>query len=223
MKSLNRSAHVAMKPSFVRHSFLVLLCAAAVPTLAQDAPDVALVTDVQGQAARLTPQGQQALPAFVKLQRGDKLALAKGRLQIVYFANGRQEVWTGSGRLEILDDESRATGLPAAEVKTLPNVIVRQIARTPSLDSQGRAGTVRLRSIPPADATAQLENNYRELRAQTPADDLTPEIFLLAGLSVLSQSERIDAVIKELQRTRPNDARVADLVRLYQPAPLTPR
>ena len=223
MRILNDPAHTSMSRPSVRHFLLVLLCATTVPALAQETVDVALVTDVQGQVTRSTPQGQQTLPAFVKLQRSDKLALDKGRLQIVYFANGRQEIWQGSGRIEILDSESKAAGLPGAEVRTLPAIVVRQIARTPSLDSQGRAGTVRLRSVPPVDAVMQLESSYRELRAQTPANDLTPEIFLLSGLSGLYQSDRIDVVIKDLQRTHPNDARVADLARLYQLAPPTVR
>jgi hypothetical protein len=203
----------------VRRSILLLLGLVALPACAQEALDAALVTDVQGQVVRTTPQGKKPLPAFVKLKRGDSLTLDKARLQVVYFANGRQETWQGSGRIDILDDGGKSAGLPAPEVKTLPNVIVRQIAHTPALDSQGRAGTLRLRSMPAHGELAKLEAGYRELRAQTPPDDLTPETYLLAGLSDLRELDRIDAVIADLRKSHPQDARVADLARLYRRAP----
>lgn len=180
--------------------------------------DVALITGLQGEVARVTPQGRQPLQAFVKLKRGDLLALDKARLQIVYFESGRQEVWQGGGRLEVLGTESRSFGLPNPEVKTLPSVMVKQIARTPALDSQGRAGVIRLRSIASPEAIAKLETSYRQLRMESVRGDFNPELFLLSGLFEMRELERVEQVLKDLQQAHPDNAEVGIVVALYQKA-----
>ena len=52
------------------------------------------------------------------------------QLQVVYFENGRHETWRGAGSLEVAETESRAHDLPKPEVKVLPEVMVKQIAKT---------------------------------------------------------------------------------------------
>ncbi len=63
----------------------------------------------------------QAAVPFLKVDTGDKLTLSNGaRIQIVYFGNGRQEVWKGNGPIEIGGLESKSTLKP--EVSQLPVV-----------------------------------------------------------------------------------------------------
>jgi hypothetical protein len=190
---------------------LFALCAAAA---ADEAADVAMVTAAQGSVTRVP--GAQAVPAFVKLKRGDRLALAGARLQLVYFDNGRQETWHGDGKLEIGDNISKPTGLAAPETRTLPDVMVKQIAKTPALDSQGRAGVVRLRAIGSPMALAKLEDTYKQLRDWAEPGDLNPERFLLSGLFELHQTERIQQVVADLGKTRAGDPDAAQLAALYQ-------
>lgn len=178
---------------------------------------IALVTAVDGKVSRIAPAGPEAVQPFSKLKPGELLALEKGaRIRIVFFSSKRQESWSGSGKLEITAAEGKGQGLAAAEVKTLPDVLVKQIARTPSLDNQGRVGMVRLRSLGTPDAVAKLENNYRQLRAETAADDLNPEIFLLAGLLELRQLDQLEKRLTELPALHPDNMEAKVLAALYQ-------
>jgi len=177
----------------------------------------ALVTSLSGTVTRLTDSGPQPLEAFVKLKEGDRLSLGdQARIQLVYFANGRQEQWSGKGTLELSTTEGKGNGLGEPQIKTLPAVLVKQIAKTPALDSQGRAGAVRLRAIPTPEALAKLDKEYRLLRETSPADDLNPELFLLSGLLEMRQVERIEQVLGELKQSQPYNMEVKVLASLYQ-------
>lgn len=183
------------------------------------ATEVALVTSVQGAVARLAGVAPVAIEAFVKLKDGDRLSLEKGsRLQVVYFENGRQETWSGPGRLELTPLEGKASGLPPPEVKTLPLVMARQLARTPALDSQGRGGVTRLRSVPGPDAMAKLDSTYQDLKSRAGPDDLGPEMYLLSGLFDMRELDRVERVLGDLQQERPKNAEAALLIALYKKA-----
>lgn len=182
--------------------------------------DVALVTALEGSVTRVAEQGPQAVDNFVKLKEGDVLALAKdARLQVVYFSGGRQETWSGAGKLEVARSESKASsGLSAPQVRQLPAVMVRQIARTPALDSHGRGGVTRLRSIATPEAIAKVEENYAKLRSETPADDLNPEFYRLSGLFELRQLDQVERILADLQRQHGADMQAKLLISLYKKA-----
>ena len=183
------------------------------------ADEVALVMSVQGKVVRLAGAVPMPVEAFVKLKEGDKLSLEKDtRLQVVYFENGRQETWSGPGRLEMTLREGKASGLPAAEVKLLPLVMARQLARTPALDGQGRGGVTRLRSVPAPDAMAKLEDTYHDLRSRAGPNDLGPEMYLLSGLYDMRELERVERVLGDLKQDRPKNPEAALLVSLYRKA-----
>jgi len=190
---------------------IVVVCGQACAT------EVAMVMSVQGKVMRLA----EAVPveAFVKLKEGDKLSLEKdSRLQLLYFDNGRQETWSGAGRLEMTLREGKASGLSAAEVKSVPLVMARQLARTPELDGQGRGGVTRLRAVPSADAIVRLEDTYQGLRSRAGPNDLGPEMYLLSGLFEMRELDRVERVIGDLQQERPKHPEAALLVSLYRNA-----
>jgi hypothetical protein len=197
---------------------LLALLFALMSTARAGTVDVAMITSLQGNVELVTAKGRQPLQSFVKLKQGDLLALAGARLQVVYFENGRQEVWQGGGRLEVHRAEGKPFGLPDAEVKVLPSILVKQLARTPALDSQGRAGAIRLRAIASPDAIAKLENSYRQLRMEAPHGDLNPELFLLSGLFEMRELDRLEQALKDLQQGRPGEADVGVITALYQKA-----
>lgn len=202
-----------------RHTVLIpiLLLWAVLVQAAFPGGDTALVTKLEGSVTRITTAGRQPVEAFVKLKEGDQLALeGNARIQLVFFASKRQESWGGSGRLDITAQEGKGTGLPEPQIKVLPEVLVKQIAKTPGLDSQGRAGVVRLRAIATPDVLAKLESNYQQLRQETAPDDLNPELFLLAGLLELRQLDRIEQVLARLQTTHSSNMETKVLVALYQ-------
>lgn len=185
------------------------------------AADAALVTSLSGKVSRAGADA--AVEAFVKLKAGDVLIIAKDtKLQLTYFENGRQESWTGTGKLEIGASESKATGLPAPQVKQVPMVIVKQLARTPSLDSQGRAGVMRLRAIPTPEAIARMEDTYKQMRAESDKsggkEDLNPELYLLAGMLEMRQLERVEQVLADMKKDRGSDPEAKLLVSLYTKA-----
>jgi hypothetical protein len=183
------------------------------------AAEVALVTSVHGRVMRLGDATPAPVEAFVKLKEGDRLSLEKdARLQVVYFENGRQETWSGPGRLDLTAREGKASGLPAAQVKMLPLVMARQLARTPALDSQGRGGVTRLRAVRSPDALAKLEETYQDLRIRAGRDELGPEMYLLSGLYEMQELERVDKVLGNLQHDWPNNPEAVLLISLYRKA-----
>lgn len=181
------------------------------------AAEVALIMSVQGKVSRITDTAPVPVETFVKLNEGDRLNLDRdSRLQLVYFESGRQETWSGPGRLETTVRESRANGLPAPDVKSLPLVMARQLARTPALGSQGRGGVTRLRAVPSQDAMIKLEDTYHELRSRTARDDLGPEAYLLSGLYEMRELDRVERVLGDLQQDGPKTPEAALLISLYR-------
>lgn len=183
------------------------------------AAEVALVMSVQGRVVRLAEAAQVPVEAFVKLKEGDRLSLEKdSRLQVVYFENGRRETWSGPGRLEMAVREGKPDGLPDPEVKLLPLVMARQLARTPALDSQGRGGVTRLRSVPGQDAVSKLQSTYRDLKGRAEPDDLGPEMFLLSGLFELRELDEVEKLLGDLQQVPAKTPEAALLIALYRKA-----
>jgi hypothetical protein len=183
------------------------------------AAEVALVMSVQGRVVRLAEAAPVPVEAFVKLKDGDRLSLEKdSRLQVVYFENGRRETWSGPGRLEMAVREGKPGGLPDPEVKLLPLVMARQLARTPTLDSQGRGGVTRLRSVPGQDAVSKLQSTYQDLRSRAEPDDLGPEMFLLSGLFELRELDEVEKLLGDLQRVQAKTPEAALLIALYRKA-----
>lgn len=202
---------------FVAFSVAALLTTFAAPSRA--AADVALITALDGGVARVAEQGPQALQNFVKLKEGDVLSLDKtARLQIVYFEGGRQETWGGTGKLEIARNESKPTGLAAPQIKQIPILMVKQIARTPALDTHGRAGVTRLRAIPTSEKIAGVEKVYDKMRSEAAADDLTPEFYRLSSYFDMREIDRVERILADLRQSRPSDAQVILLVSLYREA-----
>lgn len=177
---------------------------------------VALVTAVEGKVRYPTSSGNETLGAFIKLKQGDMLSLEGGaRVRIVYFASKRQESWAGTGKLEITPTDGKGQGLGEPEVKLLPELLVRQIARTPSVDDQGRVGMIRVRAIATPQAVAKLEKDYQQLRADSAHDDLNPEIFLLAGLLELRQLDQLEKTIGQLPAMHPGNLEAKVLASIY--------
>lgn len=183
------------------------------------AGDVALVTALQGKVSRVSIASPGSVEAFVKLKEGDVLKLEKdARIRLVYFDSGRQESWSGEGRLEIAVAESKGIGLAAPEVKLLPAVLVKQIAKTPTLDSQGRAGVTRLRAIGTSNTISALEAEYDRMRTESGGKDLNAEIYLLSGLFELHELDRVENVLNEIQARQKDNIEAMILVSLYRKA-----
>lgn len=203
------------------HIFVAGFClwVAASVQAAPAGGDVALITAVEGAVTRGADKATQPVQAFVKLKEGDLLSLAgNARLQIVFFESRRQESWHGTGKIEIAAAAGRGSALAEPEVKVLPEVLVKQIAKTPALDSQGRAGVVRLRALPMPDALVKLESDYKRLREDAGKDDLNPEIFFLSSLMEMRQLERLEKALSDIEATHAANPGTPALLGLYRTA-----
>ncbi len=159
--------------------------------------DAGMITQLSGEASVSGSGGARAAVPFLKIATGDKITLSNGaRLQVVYFGNGRQEVWKGSGQIEVGGLESKSALKP--EVLQLPPLVVNQLAKTPPAGEQGKAGMVRMRSISNPDAAAHLEKQYADLKRSAADGDTTPEVYLLSGLVELKNFARAKTVLADL-------------------------
>ena len=159
--------------------------------------DAGMITQISGEVSIAAEGGKRAAVPFLKIATGDKLTLGNGsRVQMVYFGNGRQEVWSGAGQVEVGSLDSKSTLKP--EVKQLPPLVVNQLAKTPAAGQQGKTGMVRVRSLANPDASAHLDKQYNELKAGAAADDTTPEVFLLSGLIEIKEFTRAKELLTGL-------------------------
>lgn len=179
--------------------------------------NAALITQLQGEVTLESASGgKRPAVAFLKLSAGEKLQLKSGsRVQLVFFDSARQETWSGSGLVEVAETEAKSASLKA-DVRQLPALLAKQLAKTPSAGQHGRAGMVVMRSLPTPGKLGQLENQYAEFRKTAAADDLTPEVFYLSGLIELKEGERARTVLTML-RARQGDAAAQGLVEHFMP------
>ena len=99
--------------------------------------DAGMITQISGDVSITAESGKRAAVPFLKIATGDKLTLGNGaRVQMVYFGNGRQEIWNGGGLVEVGSLDSKSTLKP--EVKQLPPLVVNQLAKTPAAGQQGK-------------------------------------------------------------------------------------
>ncbi|MBL0207546.1 MAG: hypothetical protein IPP84_06110 [Propionivibrio sp.] len=170
-------------------------------SMGASATEVGLVTAVAGNV-KLQEEKSVAseLKPFVKVREGDRLMMeSNARLQVVYFEGGRQETWSGRGALEVGSVSSKAIkGTMQPEIKTLPAILVKQLAKTPAQDDHVKTGMIRMRSMPPYDKLETVEKNYDEMRKQAVAGDLNPELYLLASYFELREFDKLEALLRQL-------------------------
>lgn len=192
--------------------FLFGLACAQAACAAEPASNVALITALDGKVVN----GKVPLAALTKLGGGETLTLAKGaHVQVVYFDNGRQESWTGPGRLSVGANEGQSKDMAAPEVRQLPLVVVKQIGHTPALSTQAPAGAMRLRGVP-TQRLDGVQEEYARLRDASRPDDLTADIYLLASLYELQDKERLSAALTDLRARRPDSPAAAALADRYE-------
>jgi hypothetical protein len=205
--------HLAMK-----HFLVLFFMGFVAVSSAQERTVVAMITAFQGTVNLITPQGIQVLQPFSRLQRGDQLAVDTPALKLIYFDSGRQEIWQGKGKIEILAAESRGLGFLNPDVIILPSFIVRQIGKTPSADASLHAGSMRSRSIGAGNSIEKIENSYRRMRMEAVQGDLNPELFLLSALFEMREIDRVEQVLSDLRAARPADQEARIVIALYQKA-----
>lgn len=182
----------------------------------------ALITRLEGRI-RVVPAGSvggvELATGFLRLAPGDRLRSdGPATLQLVYLANGRQEIWRSPITLQIDNNESRREGnTPEPEVRMLSALLVRQLQKTPASDARSKVGMVRLRAVDTSTplTRSELESAYRTLRRESPPTDRTPELYLFSGLLELGEFALLRENLDDLQRLYPNDPLLPTLREQY--------
>jgi hypothetical protein len=181
--------------------------------------EVGLVTGLSG-TVQLTGAQQaqsQTLQAFSKLHEGDRLSLPQqAKVQLVFFRSGEEQVWQGPVALQVRNGGIIAEGTASPpQVRQLPKLLVKQLAKTPAPDAQLKAGMVRLRSMPSGGTLESLDKNYAQLRKTAVATDRNPELYLLAGYFELREFDLLQQLLTQMEQKSPGDKEVALLRALY--------
>lgn len=173
--------------------------------------DAGMVTLLKGEAWLKDARGAQtALVPFGKLRQGDVVELAPAtRLQILYTASGRQETWQGKARLEVggTGSVTLEASVPPS-VKTLPTAALNRLAQAPVVltDIRNRTGMVMVRSGAMIDRIREIETVYSQMRADTPREDITPELYLVSALYDLRLFRDLEEIVADIVSRQPENA-----------------
>jgi hypothetical protein len=160
---------------------------------------VAMLTQVAGDVRASGKDGARPAVPFMKVNEGDRLTLAaNARVQMVYLAKGRQEIWKGAGAVDVGAQEGRSASLKA-EASQISPIILKQLTKTPAAGQHAKTGMVMLRSLDDLADMDRLDQDYATFRAAAPPDDTTPEVFLLSALLDAGDITRARKLIEDLR------------------------
>jgi hypothetical protein len=194
----------------VRKTGIFVLIAVSLAGVAH--AQVAMLTQVAGDVSVSGKEGARTAVPFLKVNEGDTLTLpANARVQMVYLASGRQEIWKGAGPVDIGAQEGRSGSLKV-EVSQVPPIILKQLAKTPAVGQHGKAGMVMLRSLDDLAALDHLEEDYARFRAVAPPDDPTPEVFVLSALLDAAEVDRAKKFLDDVKTKHAGQAAYAPVI-----------
>jgi len=163
-------------------------------------------------------------------------------VQLIYFQSGRKETWKGPVVFVVDEVQSRAEGEKGAqtqpEVTILPTEASQTMRCIPILLRRAgisRSGTMQVRGINEASQESlklsqeeqvgirMAKENYRSMRNQTEADDITPEMYLLGVLANYDKFEEMEQVLKEAQKIQPRSPVLKTLEEWVKTQKMEPR
>jgi hypothetical protein len=149
----------------------------------------------------------------MRVREGDRFELASGsQLRIVLFAAARQERWVGPASFRTGAKATEALSGKPAEVTNLPAAAPQRIARVPDLLMNAKLGGIQVRggitprqqaSLDQQDALREARKTYSQMRAQFPADDIAPELYLYSVLHEYLLFDEMRSVVGEMVRKQP--------------------
>jgi hypothetical protein len=179
--------------------------------------DVGMLTQMDGKVEIVAGKAAKCpATAFLKVALGDRLLLGKdARVQIVYFETSRQELWKGTGEIEIGNGEGRSSTFQP-EARKLPPLVARQLVKTPVSGRHGKTGMVTVRSLS-SDTIESLEKQYAEFRSTAAEGDTTPEVFLLTGLLEMKEFEYAQKILEGFRMKLSKTPALTALVSHFEP------
>ena len=187
------------------------------------ASDVGLVNHLTGDVSYTSGASTAKAQAYMKVREGDKFTVpAGGLVRVVYFQGGRQESFSGPATFTAGTQQSAIQSGAQPQVVVLPAGVPQKISQTPELmqiAKLGRSGGVAVRGTaretrltPQQQAEVrQARDTYTKLRTDTPADDITPELYLYSVLQDHLLYGDMKTVVAEMSKRQPNNPDVAVL------------
>jgi hypothetical protein len=184
--------------------------------------DVGLVNMLSGTVSYASEGAATAkVQAYMKVRQGDRFTVPAGAaVRVVYFQGGRQETWKGPASFKAGAQQSEG-GTPA-EVTQLPSSVPQKISQIPELIQiarMGRSGGVAVRGAGKAprltpEQQAEVKaakETYGKMRAQSGADDITPELYLYSVLQDYLLYDEMKPVVDEMSKRQPASGEVKEL------------
>lgn len=205
-----------------------LLLVAALPAAAFAAGDVGVVNHLAGFVTVTSGASTTKAQAYMNIHEGDMFEVPAGvTLKVVYFG-GRQESFSGPASFKVGARQSVVGKGSPPQVSTLPAGVPQKISQTHELvqiaklsraSAPGGRGPAREQRLTPQQQAEVREarETYAKLRADTPGDDITPELYLYSVLQDNLLYGEMKAVVAEMARRQPGNGDVAvlaDYVRL---------
>lgn len=203
---------------------VLLLCA---PLPSRATTDVAFLSQLSGEVTHISPGGiPKKARAFMKVGQGDRFAVAaRGSLRVVYFADGREEVWTGPASFRAAVAKGDRIGGREPRVAMLPPSVPRHLARVPDLIQSARHGGNAMKGARLSPSAreqadvAEAKATYGKMRAAAVPDDVTPELFLFSVLQGYSLYEELGPVAENMLRRQPRSDEIRALTKWARVSP----
>ncbi len=197
------------------------LAGAADPVRA--ASEVGVVNHLAGLVTVSNGHNTARAQAYMNIRVGDMFDVPAGVVvKVAYFQGGRQESFAGPVSFTVGSQQSQVLRGTAPQVSQLPAGVPQKISQTPELvqiakfgaaaHPPGPAGSREVRLTPQQQAEArQAREVYARLRADTPGDDITPELYLYSVLQDLLLYGEMKTLVAEMARRQPGNRDVAAL------------
>lgn len=192
-----------------------LCCADAI------AADVGVVNHLAGLATVTNGVGTSKAHAYMNINEGDRFEVPAGVVvKIAYFLGGRQETFEGPATFTIGASQSIVRRGVGPHVTLLPMDVPQKLSQTQDLVQIAKLATPatatpsprELRLTPQQQAEVrQARLVYSKLRADTPADDITPELYLYSVLQDHLLYNEMRSLVAEMTRRQPGNRDVAVL------------
>lgn len=200
-----------------------LALAIAPAAAASAAEDVGVVNHLAGYVNVTSGAGTSKAQAYMNIHQGDSFDVPPGVvLKVVYFRSGRQESFSGPASFRVGAHQSTVLQGAAPQVSMLPVAVPQKISQTPELVQIAKLGKSAPAGARPAARDQRLtpqqqaevreaRETYAKLRAVTPGDDITPELYLYSVLQDNQLYGEMKPVVAEMARRQPSNRDVAAL------------
>ncbi len=200
----------------VRGLAILLWAALSAAAASSFAADVGVINHLAGLVTITNGVGTAKAQAYMNINEGDRFEVPAGVIvKVAYFQGGRQESFEGPVSFVVGSSQSVVRRGSGPQVTTLPSGVPQKISQTPDLvhiAKLGAAGTQpptqlslrELRLTPQQQAEVrQARQIYVKLRADTPADDITPELYLYSVLQDHLLYTEMRTIVAEMGKRQP--------------------